>query len=104
MRTALLAAVVAILGTACYSEPTGRYYRNENRVATQQVAPFDAYTTNGDFVRVGQERDGDLVILEPASMRGMHVAMVQQDAGNGAALVTTDVRRGYRYGSGGDRP
>ena len=104
MRTALLAAAVAFLGMACYSESTGRYYRNSDRTVAQRIEPFDAYTTNGDFVRVAQERDGDLVILEPASMRGMHVAVVTQDNGNGTALVTTDVRHGYRYGSGGDRP
>jgi hypothetical protein len=107
MRTALLAAAVALLGTACYSESTGRYYRHDDRdrmAQQQRVAPFDAYTTSGDFVRVAQERDGDLVILEPSSMRGMHVALVNQDPGNGTPLVTTDVRRAYPYGSGGDRP
>ncbi len=112
MRIVMLATVVALLG-ACYSEgPSGRYYRRGDNDADDVSAPanqaFDAYTTNGDFVRVAQDaRNGQLYIVEPGSMRGERVTLISQNGGNGgAALVTTDVgnNRYYSRGSAGDRP
>jgi len=101
MRTAILTAVVALLGTACYSTPD-RYYTRDDR---NRAAVFEAQTTSGDFVRVQQDpRDGDLVIVDPIQLRGQRVAMVNRDTGRGVALVTIDTgpRRYYREGSGGD--
>ncbi|MCA1829018.1 MAG: hypothetical protein ABR567_06515 [Myxococcales bacterium] len=104
----MLAAAIALLGTACYSESApNRYYVARDRAA---VAPaeFDAYTTSGDFVRVAQDRrTGDLIIVSPSELHGARVAIVSDNGGNGAPLVTTDVRGRrviIREGSAGDRP
>ncbi len=111
MRTGILVAVIAVFGVACYSSaPSDRYYRRGDNVPVAATPNgFDAYTTNGDYVRIQQERDGDLVIVEPESMRGEHVAVISNDGANGAPLVTTDVTNGgWRarrpVGSAGDRP
>ena len=102
MRTAILTAVVALLGTACYSSAPDRYYVRGDHART---AAFDAQTNDGDFVRVQQDSRGDLYIIDPVQLRGQRVAMVNPDTGSGVALVTTDTgpRRQYREGSGGDQ-
>ena len=105
MRIAMLAAAVALLGTACYTEPApGRYYV----VSDRHPDEFDAYTVNGDFVRVARDRGtGDLIIVSPSELHGARVALVSERGANGTALVTTDVRPVRRViiheGSGGDR-
>ena len=90
MRIAMLAAAVALLGTACYTESAPkRYYVVEDRTPSE----FDAYTVNGDFVRVARDRrTGDLIIVSPSELHGARVALVSDNGGfGGAALVTTDV-------------
>src|SRR5437763_407473 len=50
MRIAMLAAAVALFGTACYTESApSRYYVASDRVHPEE---FDAYTVSGDYVRV----------------------------------------------------
>jgi len=104
MRTLFLATAVAILGTACASsEPRERYGR---RYDDRRDQVFDAYTTDGAYVRVQQDpRSGDLMIVEPAALNGQHALMVNQDPGNGMPLVEIAAGPQYRryQGSGGDR-
>ena len=100
MRTAMLAAAVALMGTACYQEsvPDRYYARDRDRAVLPEN--FDAYTTNGSFVRVHRDqRTGDLLIVAPEELHGQRVALVSATGGQGGApLVTSDVR-----GSGGDQ-
>ena len=108
MRIAMMAAAVALMGTACYRDTApDRYYVARDRAMPDE---FDAYTVNGDFVRVHRDRrDGDLLIVSPSELHGARVALVSEHGGyGGAPLVTTDVagrrRVIIREGSGGDRP
>lgn len=112
MRTAILTAAIALFGVACYSSvPSDRYYRRGDVAPAATPMAFDAYTTNGDYVRVQRARDGDLIVVEPDSMRGEHVALISEDGANGSPLVSTDAGRVWRdrdyrrpMGSAGDRP
>ena len=112
MRIAMLAAA-ALLGAACYSSETP-YRRAETTTTTTTTtakapAVFDAYTTDGDAVRVQTDaRTGEMFIVSPLNMRGVRVGMVDPRAGQyGTALVTTDVlppAHTTPQGSAGDRP
>ena len=106
MRIMMLAAAVALFGTACYTESApSRYYVASDRVDPEE---FDDYTVNGDFVRVARDRGtGDLIIVSPSELHGARVALISDTGANGSPLVTTDVRPVRRViiheGSGGDR-
>ena len=67
MRIAMLAAAVALFGTACYTESApSRYYVASDRVHPEE---FDAYTVSGDYVRVARDRaTGDLIIVSPSEL------------------------------------
>jgi hypothetical protein len=86
MRSLFVAIGIALLGTACASsEPRGQY---DGRSGDQRAQVFDAYLTDGSFVRVEQDRrSGDMTIVEPRSMTGEPVVMVNPDAGGGIPLV-----------------
>lgn len=86
MRSLFFAVGVALLGTACVSsEPRDQYDR---RYGDQRVEAFDAYLTDGSFVRVQQDRrSGEMTIVEPRSMTGEQVVMVNPNGGGGLPLV-----------------
>ena len=106
MRIASLIAALGLIGAACaptYTPERAVYVRAEPGTS----AAFDAYTTDGDFVRVIQDqRTGDMIIVDPPTLNGEHVAVVSaHGAMGGAPLVTLRATpaRVRVHGSAGDR-
>jgi len=87
MRSFCIGVAVAVVATACVtSGPSDRYDRRYGD--RQQTQVFDATLTDGSFVRVEQDqRSGDMVILEPLSVSGQHVVMVNPNGNAGMPLV-----------------
>ena len=106
MRAILLAAVVALGGTACYSTGPEPAYamRNGDLWGHERVA----YMTDGSVVRVARDNNGDLRITEPYELRGRPVAIVNNDADGDRPIVSLmddyQFRRLHRHieGSAGD--
>jgi hypothetical protein len=93
MRTVFLSATIALFGAACVS--SSPRYPEDRR--DRQAQTFDAYTTNGDFVRVQQDaRSGDLVIVDPPQLSGDTVAMISRDSAQGMPLVAIQTYSGHR--------
>ncbi len=97
MKTTSLLAAIVLLASACYSS-TPRYADRAPVDRREQMAQsFDAYTTDGQFVRVQPDaRTGQLVITDPANLSGDTVAMVNRDGGQGYPLVAIESYRGWR--------
>jgi hypothetical protein len=99
MRIALLLVAASIVGSACAHE--SRPY-DRDRYESVRSQRFEAYTTDGESVLVEQDRrTGEYFIVQPESLRGEPVALVNRDD-RGRALVTRDVPRRRLEGSGGD--
>jgi hypothetical protein len=102
MRFLSIAIGVLWLGTACASGERREPYEGR-RYEAQQTQSFDAYTTDGSWVRVQQDRrTGELFITDPPGMSGERVVMINPSAASGSPLV--EVRPdGDRRGDRDDR-
>src|SRR5438552_8107980 len=105
MRIAPLIAALGLFGAACASSAPDRAVIVRAEPGT--AATFEAYTTDGDFVRVMQDqRTGDMIIIDPPTLNGEHVAFISAHGAMGGgplvALRPTPARVRV-HGSAGDR-
>ncbi|HZR09612.1 MAG TPA: hypothetical protein VFA79_13605 [Myxococcales bacterium] len=89
MRSFCIGVAIAVVATACVtSGPSDRDRYDRRYGDRQQTQVFDATLPDGSFVRVEQDqRSGDMVILEPLSVSGQHVVMVNPNGNAGMPLV-----------------
>lgn len=100
MRAFLLAAAVALTGSACYTTgPEPAYATRSDR----WMAARTSYLTDGQMVTVQADRHGVLRVVEPYALRDRPVAIVNEDPdGDRPIVALIDVGTQRYRGSAGD--